>query len=51
MDRKNLLEELEKLQVNEEPVVEHEKADELLLQYIGDAEVTEAFNKINRWYG
>ena len=28
----------------------HVKADELLLRYINDENVTEAFNKIKKWY-
>ena len=28
----------------------HAKADELLLGYINDEKVTEAFNKIKKWY-
>lgn len=29
----------------------HAKADALLLVYINDAEVTEAFKRIPKWYG
>ena len=28
----------------------HAKADQLLLDYINDEKVTEAFNKIKKWY-
>ena len=28
----------------------HAEADELLLDYINDEKVTEAFNKIKKWY-
>ena len=28
----------------------HAKADQLLLDYINDEKVTEAFNKIEKWY-
>ena len=28
----------------------HEQADELLLQYINDEEITAAFNAIYKWY-
>jgi hypothetical protein len=30
--------------------VEHEQADHLLLDYIGDSEFTKAFLDIDRWY-
>lgn len=30
--------------------VEHLKADEILLEYINDEEIEEAYNKIHKWY-
>jgi hypothetical protein len=30
--------------------IAHGRADEMLLEYIGDPEITEAFNNIPKWY-
>ena len=30
--------------------VTHAKMDELLLEYINDKEITDAFNKVGKWY-
>ena len=50
--RTNLLRRLEDLanDPRDDPEVQHSEADELLLQYIGDAEITAAFLKLKRWY-
>ena len=34
----------------DDPEVDHMKADEMLLAYIGDTEITEAFRALTRWY-
>jgi len=34
----------------ESPESAHVKADEALLEYIGDEEVTKAFDSIDKWY-
>ncbi len=34
----------------DDPEVEHEAADILLLDYIGDQEIADAFLKLIRWY-
>lgn len=33
-----------------DPEADHGKADDLLLEFINDKEVTEAFNDIDKWY-
>jgi hypothetical protein len=55
MTKQELIEELEKaskitFRGHIDPEAAHIKADELLLEYINDPEITEAFNKIERWY-
>ena len=34
----------------DDPDGDHQRADEALLEYIGDTEVTEAYNAIYKWY-
>lgn len=34
----------------QDPQTNHELADDLLLQYIGDLDVREAFDWIEKWY-
>lgn len=49
--RTNLLRELRKLQGEDrDSEACHQQADDLLLEYIGDREITEAFKAIERWY-
>lgn len=45
-----LVEELEALQVAAEPESGHITADRLLLEYIDDKAVTEAFKRLQKWY-
>ena len=52
MTKQEIIEELIKLQelsIGDAEVV-HSEADDLLLKYIGEEDITEAFNKIKRWY-
>lgn len=51
MTKQELIEKLKLLSIDQEdPSEEHEKADELLLEYIGDKQVRDAFEAIERWY-
>ena len=50
MEIDELLEELRALHGPQDIVVAHMKADDLLLGFIANAEVTEAFEKIEKWY-
>ncbi len=62
ISRDELLEKLEKLNINSQiyevkpfmiegdPERWHEEADKLLLEYIGDSEITDLFEKIEKWY-
>lgn len=45
-----LIEKLKILQKKVDKEVAHIEADSLLLQYINDEDVTEAFEDINKWY-
>ncbi len=47
--RQMLLERLRSMRW-EDPETGHLTADELLLEYIGDPEVTAAFHEIDKWY-
>ena len=50
-ERKELLEKLKKLSHDGgDQEINHIKADDLLLKYIDDIEITTAFNSIDRWY-
>lgn len=50
MTRDELLEELRWLQDDRDPESAHAEADRLLLAFIDDPEVTEAYRLIDRWY-
>lgn len=52
MDKKYLLKELNKLSptINSDFEEAHIKADELLLEYINDKEIKEAFYNVDRCY-
>ena len=45
-----LIVKLEELINCDDPEAAHMEADELLLEYINDKKVTEAFNSIRKWY-
>ena len=45
-----LIEKLKELQKAGDIEGAHGEADDLLLQYIGDKEITREFKKIERWY-
>lgn len=46
----NALTGLERPKWTGDPEADHVKADRLLLEYIGDEEITAAFEKIEKWY-
>ncbi len=54
MKKEELLKELAKEETYNDGTMDiektHIKADELLLKFINDPEVTEVFNKICKWY-
>lgn len=51
MTKEELIEALKEIAANnDDEEVDHARADALLLEYIGDNEVTEAFDSINKWY-
>jgi hypothetical protein len=49
MDKKELIEKLEQLNIGD-PEFSHCEADDLLLKFIDDDKVTKAFNAIEKWY-
>ncbi|KKN17516.1 hypothetical protein LCGC14_0965010 [marine sediment metagenome] len=52
MKQKEIIAELKELQrlSKHDPEVAHDEADKLILKYVNDGEITEAFNLIKRWY-
>lgn len=50
MNKAELLEELAKLNDLDDEETAHVKADKLLLRFIDDADVTLAYEKIDKWY-
>jgi hypothetical protein len=49
MSKDELLEQLRELVNESDREMAHSKADDLLLEYIGDEEITEAFNSQEMW--
>lgn len=50
MTKEDLLAELNALEESSDPESAHEKADLLLLDYIGDQDIRNAFLALTRWY-
>lgn len=50
MEKKELLKRLKEECTSGDEEVDHANADELLLEYIDDEEITKAFNEIDKWY-
>lgn len=50
MTRDELIQALKELHGPTDEEIAHSRADRLLLEYIGDEEVTAAFDAINKWY-
>lgn len=48
--KEKLLAELEELSTLKDVEIAHAEADEALVQYINDRDVTKAFQKIEKWY-
>lgn len=50
MNRDDLLVLLRSMHGDGDPEIYHPKADQALLAYINDPEITEAYEAIERWY-
>lgn len=50
MTKAELLKELKKYIKNTDTEVAHIDADEALIKFINDPEITKAYNKIGKWY-
>ena len=50
MNKEELILKLKKCQNNGVTEIAHCDADDFLLDYINDKEITKEFNKINKWY-
>lgn len=50
MTRERLLQLLNQLSLSKTPEEDHLTADQLLLEYINDNEISEAFDNIRKWY-
>lgn len=50
MTRDELLKILRDNENTQDPEAGHSEADEALIKYINDSEITEAYNKLIKWY-
>ena len=50
LSKEELIAKLKVLNNERNTEVAHMVADKLLLEYINDPEITEAFTKVNKWY-
>lgn len=50
MDKITLLEKLKELQDDKDAEQSHMNADDLLIEYINDSEITKEYEKIGKWY-
>jgi hypothetical protein len=50
MTKEELIEKLKAEAANRDKEVAHINADELLLEYINDSEIKEAYDAISKWY-
>ncbi len=50
MTKEEVIRELEKLVGDSDPEDAHLKADGILLEFIGDVEITRLYNLIEKWY-
>jgi len=52
MTKKQLKEKLEFIakNMNRDPEAAHGRADDALLEYINDKDITNAFSNVNKWY-
>jgi len=50
MTKEELLSILKELQENGDQEIAHAKADDALLEYINDEDVSKAFEEIDKWY-
>lgn len=50
MDKNELIARLKKIKGNSDIEVAHVEADDLLLAYINDSEITAAYAEIEKWY-
>lgn len=50
MEKKELIEKLKLLVRIGDPEAAHGNADDLLIEYINDLEVKDAFDEIEKWY-
>ena len=48
--KSELIKKLNELAKGYEPSYGHHEADDLLLEWINDPEIEEAYNKIEKWY-
>lgn len=50
MTKKELINKLKALRINDDQELAHRNADDALLDFINDEKVTEAFKQIDKWY-
>jgi len=50
MTKVELIKKLKALQIDTDPESAHSEADDLLLEYINDQDISKEFNDIHKWY-
>uniref|UniRef100_A0A6M3JFH5 Uncharacterized protein n=2 Tax=viral metagenome TaxID=1070528 RepID=A0A6M3JFH5_9ZZZZ len=51
MNKEELIKELERISRSGDAVSEHIMGDKLLLRYINDKDIADAFEELEKWYG
>jgi hypothetical protein len=50
MTKQELIEKLKALKIDEDVEFSHQEADNLLIEFINDIEIQEAYNDLYKWY-
>lgn len=50
MTKEQLIKRLKELSEGGDVEINHGEADDLLLEFIGDKEISDAYNEIEKWY-
>ena len=50
MTKEELIKKLKEQQLNSDTEMAHSIADDLLIEYVNDKEIEEAFDSIDKWY-
>lgn len=50
MNKEELIKKLKELQNSGDTEIAHVKADDLLIEYINDSDIADAYNALDKWY-